>query len=68
MLGVNDGNGEAFGVEDVAQLKHWVYMALKRTWYKHDPVETSDISSLFHLRFSLTRAHSFSHGSQNCLK
>ena len=45
-MGVNDSDGEAIGVEDAAQLKHWVYVALERAWYQHHP-ETS-LSLLLH--------------------
>jgi hypothetical protein len=43
---VNDNDGEAIGVEDAAQLKHWVYVAYERAWYQHHPPETS-LSLLF---------------------
>lgn len=40
-VGVNYGDGKAFGVEDVCKLKHRVYVALQRQWEKNHSTTTA---------------------------
>jgi hypothetical protein len=63
-VGVKNGDGKAFGVEEVCKLKHGVYVALKRQWEENNstaipsPSLSSNVGSwvlhgaFFFLRFA----------------